>query len=143
MDRGYCTATATSVEWEVVPSVAVTVTLYVPAGVPELLLLELPLLPPHPMAAVISATVRSVNAIVQRRFRAGIPSTNIPAIRAPLLPIQNGAELGLSPAWVAVVTVRVTVPLVVVLLSATGLPLIEHPINAVEGAEQVKLTEPV
>jgi hypothetical protein len=116
---------------------------YDPAGVaePEPLGLEL-LLPPHPTAAMIKATVIRANAALQCRPRDGITIRNTPASKPPPLVNQKGMPAGSSAAWL-VLMVRVTVPLVVELLSASGLPLIEQVMNAEAGAVQVKLTEPL
>ena len=125
------------------PSVAFTATVYDPTGVPEPepLGVEL-LLPPHPTAATIKATVTRAKATPQRRRRDGIAIRNTPASKPPPLVNQKGMPAGSSSAW-AVLIVNVTVPLVVELLSTTGLPLIEQLMNAEAGAVQVKLTEPL
>jgi len=80
--------------------------------------------------------------MLQRRRRDGIVIRNTPASNPPPLVNQKGMPAGSSAAW-AVLIVNVTVPLVVVLLSTTGLPLIEQLMNAEAGAVQVKLTEPL
>ena len=99
-------------------------------------------LPPQPTAAANKAIITIAIAAPQRRRREGSASRNTPASIPPPLVSQKGMPVGSSAAW-AVLMVRVTVPLVVAVLSATGLPLTEQLMNAEAGAEQVKLTEPL
>ena len=137
---GYCTVTETLAVCDVVPSVPVTATTYVPGSVPFPPPPPPELLPPQPTAARIKATVMRVSATDNLRRFAGIPNSRTPANTAPLPPSHKGALLGLNPAVVVMLTV--TVPLLVVPLSTRGPPLTVHPTLEV-GDAHVKVMVPL
>ena len=127
------------VVWVVDPLVPVTVTTYLPAGVPVPLLPDPLLLPPHPTAAMRNAATSSNAPTRQRLRQPEMPNRNTLANIAPPPPSHSGALRGSNPAaWVLMVRVALAVLLVPV--GVTELELRVQVMNAEDGQLTVRLT---